>query len=193
MRKLIFILLLSFIILPVNAESWDDFNNLDRMWDGQKSVTNKEFDQVMDALNQNAKKKEEKQRKKLIKKIGGGGTSLHSELNPDKNDIQEIQAPKPKEEGLLINLPVRIIIDDKILDKGFYKVIATKEDGKIYINFYQSQFFKGKIEAYETDDDFGEETVDFARMIPYNSSFVKFIFGSIDFNAYAYAPFVFEN
>lgn len=184
--------MLSFLILPVNAESWDDFNNLDRMWDGQKSITNKEFDEVIDALNQNAKKKEAKQRKKLIKKIGGGGTSLHTELNPDKTDIQEIQAPKPKEEGLLINVPVQIIVGDKILDKGFYKVIATKEDGKIYINFYQSQFFKGKIEAYETDDDFGEETVDFARMIPYNGSFVKFIFGAIDFNVYAYVPYVSE-
>ena len=68
MRKLLFILILSFLILPVNAESWDDFNNLDRMWDGQKSITNKEFEEVMDALNQNAKKKDAKQRKKLIKK-----------------------------------------------------------------------------------------------------------------------------
>lgn len=193
MRKLLFILILSFLILPVNAESWDDFNNLDRMWDGQKSITNKEFEEVMDALNQNAKKKDAKQRKKLIKKVGGGGSSLHSELNPDNTDIQEIQSPKPKEEGILINLPVHIIIENNVLDKGFYKVIAAKEDGKIFISFYQSQFFKGKIEAYETDDDFGEETVDFARMIPYNDSFVKFIFGSIDFNAYAYAPYTPEN
>lgn len=184
--------MISCFILPANAESWDDYNNLDRMWDGQESITNKEFEQVMDALNENTKKKETKQRKKLIKRIGGGGTSLHTELNPD-NKIQEIQSPKPKEEGILINLPVNIFIDTKPLEKGYYKIIASKENGKFYINFYQSQFFKGRVEACVTEDDFGEETVDFARIIPYNNSFVKLIFGSLDFNGYVYIPFLSEN
>lgn len=188
MKRKVLIILLIFCIQPVFAESWDDFNGLDRMWDGQKSITNKEFEQVMDALDEKKHQKEKKQRKKLIKKIGGGGTSLHTELNPDK-EINEIQPLKPKEEGLLINIPVNIYLDENPIEKGYYKVIAEKKDGKIFINFYQSQFFKGKIQAEETTDDFDEETLDFARIIPYNHSYLKLIFGSIDFNAYAFVPF----
>ena len=40
----------------VMAEDWDDFSNLDRAWDGQKTITNKEFEDVMDALQVNQKK-----------------------------------------------------------------------------------------------------------------------------------------
>ena len=44
--------------------------------------------------------------------------------------------------------------------------------------------------AEETDDDYGQETIDFAKVLPYNQDFIKVIFGSIDFNAYAYIPYV---
>ena len=40
------------------AEDWDDFSGLDKAWDGQKSITNKEFEQAIDTLEKNQKKKE---------------------------------------------------------------------------------------------------------------------------------------
>ena len=188
-RTIIF--LIAMLILPaqnVFADSWDDYADLDRAWDGQKTITNKEFEQAMDLLQQKQKRKEARQKKRKAKKISGGGTSLHSELNPDK-EINEVQL-KPKDEGILINLPIHLIIDCKTLDKGYYKVIATKDnDNKIFINFYQSQFFMGKIEATETEEDFNQENVDFAEIIPYKDSFVKMVFGGIDFNAYAIVPY----
>ena len=188
-RTIIF--LIAMLILPaqnVFADSWDDYADLDRAWDGQKTITNKEFEQAMDLLQQKQKRKEARQKKRKAKKISGGGTSLHSELNPDK-EINEVQL-KPKDEGILINLPIHLIIDGKTLDKGYYKVIATKDnDNKIFINFYQSQFFMGKIEATETEEDFNQENVDFAEIIPYKDSFVKMVFGGIDFNAYAIVPY----
>ena len=49
---------------------------------------------------------------------------------------------------------------------------------------------KAKIEATETEEDYGEEEVNFVGIKNYNESFVKLIFGSIDFNAYAYVPYV---
>ena len=52
--------------------------------------------------------------------------------------------------------------------------------------FYQSQYFKGKVRACETNDDYESEDLDFVKLIPYNKNFVKIIFGSLDFNAYAY-------
>ena len=91
----------------------------------------------------------------------------------------------------LINLPINLLLDGKVLEKGFYKLFAEREkDGNIYISFYQSQFFKGKILAVETEDDYGEKEINFARMLPYNENFVKIIYGSLDFNAYAMVPYV---
>ena len=43
--------------------------------------------------------------------------------------------------------------------------------------------------AEETQEDFGEDVLDFAKILPHNENFVKLIFGSIDFNSYVYIPF----
>ena len=147
----------------------------------------------MEKLEEKGKQKEEKQKKKKRKKIFGSGTTLHEELNPDK-DIQEFDILKQKEDGVLINIPVNIVISGKILEKGYYKVFGEqdKETNKIYLSLYQSQFFKGKFEAIATDEDYEEDSLDFAKILPFNESFVKIIFGSIDFNAYAYIPYMLE-
>ena len=191
MRKSFLFLILFTLALPAIADGWDDFGSVEHMWDGQKSVTNKEFEQVMDAIQAPQKQKEEKQKKKKIKKISGGGTSLHNELQPEK-EINEIPDLKNKaEEGILINVPVRLILGENVLEKGFYKVFAKKgDDKKLYVTFYQSQFFKGEIEVTETEDDFDEDEIDFAKPIPYNKSFMRMIFGSLDFNAYAFIPYI---
>lgn len=180
-----------FFLPQVNADSWDDFANVDRMWDGQKSITNKEFEQVMEKLEEKEKQKEEKQVKKKRKKLFGGGTTLHKELNPD-DKLNEFESIKPKEEGIVLNVPVSLVLGKDVLEKGYYKVLPEhdEETKKIYVSFYQSQFFKGKVEVVETEEDYGKETIDFAEIIPYNTSFVKLIFGSLDFNAYAYIPYL---
>ena len=141
--------------------------------------------------HQNQKKKEAKKRKKLIKKIGGGGTSLHSELSPD-SDILDMDPLKKDENsgGSLLNVPVNLVVDGGVLDKGFYKVIAQKEEDGIYLLFYQSQYFKGKVKAVQTEDDFDEEYIDFVKLIPLNNNTVRIIYGSLDYNAYAVVKFV---
>ncbi len=189
MRKAFLSILIFLLFSPLTtiAESWDDFSDLDRAWDGQKSITNKEFEDAINTLEGKKKQKEEKLKKKKAKKISGGGTSLHSDLSPE-TEIQGLTPLKNKnEEGLLLNVPVNLIIDENPLDKGYYKVIAEKDkNNDIYLSFYQSQFFKGKVRACATDDDYGSDELDFVKLIPYNKNFVKIIFGSLDFNAYAY-------
>ena len=74
--------------------------------------------------------------KKKIKKISGGGTSLHKGLEPT-SEITEIEPLKiDKNEGRLINVPVDVLLDEGILEKGFYNIYGEKEkDGTIYISF----------------------------------------------------------
>jgi len=190
MKKILLILMLIFA-LPSFSSDWDDFENVDRMWDGQKTITDKEFEEVMQKLEENNIKKEEKQQQKKIKKISGGGKSLHKELDAGGEVPVFEKLKSKKEEGILVNTPVNLLIGNTMLEKGYYKVIAErdKETNKIYVNFYQSQFFKAKLEVIETDNDFGQDKLDFAELLPYNESFVKMIFGSLDFNAYAFIPY----
>lgn len=182
-----------FFQVSVLAESWEDIPNLDRMWDGQTSVTNKEFEEVMNVLEDKKNKKESKQKKKRMKKISGGGTSLHNELNPDA-EIKEL-APLKKDESEehLLSMPVNVVIGDMLLEKGFYRIVGEKnKNGEIYLMFYQSQFFKGKIRAKETMDDYDEESINFVKLVPCNDNFVKILFGSLEFNAYAYLRYTHE-
>lgn len=172
-------------------DSWDDFSGLDKAWDGQKSITNKEFEDTINALEEKKTKKEAKQRKKLIKKVGGGGTSLHPDLSPE-SDIKDLTPLKnDDDEGSLLNIPVSLVIDGTPMDKGFYKVIAQKDkNNNINLLFYQSQFFKGKVKACETNDDYDEDSINFVKLLPYDNQFVKIIFGSLDFNAYVYVRYI---
>ena len=191
-KKLLSILLILTLLSPAFADEWDDFSTVDKLWDSQQTVTNQEFEQVMDKLEEKSKQKEEKKIIKKRKKIFGNGTTLHDEINPDLTNVPELTSLQTNNDGVLINSPVDVIIDGKDLEKGFYNVVGEKnsEDNKLYLNFYQSQFFKGKIEVNETDDDFGEADINFAKIVPYNASFVKIIFGSLDFNAYSYVPYL---
>ena len=137
-----------------------------------------------------AARRRARQRKRLIRKIGGGGTSLHPDLNPN-SEIKSLDPVKKTEEGLLLNIPVNFVIDGQILEKGFYKIIAKKdEENNIFLMFYQSQYFKGKVRASETNDDYDSDSIDFVKLVPYNEQFVKIIAGCLDFNAYAFVQYV---
>ena len=191
-KSFIFILLFCFLSTSfVLADSWEDFSNLDKTWEDQKTVPNSDYEEVVNALEEKKDAVEQKKKKKKFKKLfSGGGTTLHKEIKSD-GKLKDIPDIKSKEDGVLTNVFVDLLIDGKVLEKGFYKIIAERDEHKkIHVKFYQSQFLKGEIIAEETNDDFGQETIDFAKVLPCNQQFVKLIFGSIDFNAYAYVPFL---
>ena len=189
-----FILILFVLIFSMNplfADSWEDFSNLDKTWEDQKTIPNSDYEEVVKALEEKKDIVEQKKKKRKFRKLfSGGGTTLHKELKPNES-LKDIPEVKQNEDGVLVNVFVDLLLDGQVLEKGFYKIFAERdEQKKIHIKFYQSQFLKGEIIAEETEDDYGQETIDFAKVIPYNQNFVKVIFGSIDFNAYAYVPYV---
>ncbi len=193
MKKFLFILFILLIFCTASyaeGDFFDDYTGIDRAWDGQKPITNQEFEKAIDTLQAGQKKKDARKRKRMIRKISGGGTSLHPGLDP----LSEIQAQDPlknsEEEGCLLNIPVDIIIDGKTIERGFYNIYGEKDkDNNIYISLYQAQFLKGKIKAKETKNDYDADEISFAKFIPYNDEFVKIVFGSLKFNAYAYVRY----
>lgn len=195
MKKIVLIILFLFLFSSLNVLSEDfssDINSINHAWDGQKPITDKEFEEAINTLTKKQKKKEEKLQKKKIKKISGGGNSLHKGLEPTAEILeQESLKTKSKDDGQLLNIPVNVIIDGQVLDKGFYNVFGEKDkNGDIYLSFYQAHYFKGKVKAYTTKNDFDSETLDFVQMEPYDENYIKVMYGSLDFNAYAYLRYL---
>ena len=197
MKKVVFIIFFIFLVSPLSVLSEDfssDLNNINHAWDGQKPITDKEFEEAINTLTEKQKKKEEKAKKKKIKKISGGGTSLHKSLEPTSEILeQDSLNKKNKDDGQLLNIPVDFVIGGKILEKGYYNVFGEKDkNGDVYLSFYQAHYFKGKLKCYKTKNDFESETLDFVRLEPYDEHYIKIMFGSLDFNAYTYLQYIQE-
>ena len=176
------------------AASWDSFDGIDNSWDGQKAITNKEFEDTMNALEQNKHKQEAKQQRRLFRKFKGD--SLHDECSAKKNS--EIKADSVTEEGSeqLLNIPYDLYINGQKLDRGFYQAIAERNEKGIFVNLYQAYSLKSKIKVRETEDDFDQKELNFIKLVPYDNERMMLIYGCIDFNAYAlinYTEPVYEN
>ena len=72
------------------------------------------------------------------------------------------------------------------LKKVFIELSEKKKDDGVYLELYQSHKLIAKIKAHETKDDFKQEYIQFAKLLPYNDQYMKIIFGCLEFNAYAY-------
>lgn len=190
MKKLTLLLISLFLILPALAESvdWSKYDNIDNAWDGQKMITNKEFEETMKALEERKNRKQIRKHEKEIRKFKG--KSLHDDMDAHKDSINSQTPLDTIEDCQLINIPVDFMVDNKIIEKGFYRIIGEKKDGNTYIELYQAQKQIAKIKAHETKDDFNEEFIQFAKYIPYNDEYIKLIFGCLEFNAYAYLNIV---
>lgn len=192
MIKRIFILILlccMFIPLDVMAEEdWSSYDNIDNAWDGQKAITNKQFEETMNALQANKKRKEDKKREKAIRKVKGA--SLIPQMDAHNDNMINENPEEIVDEGQLINIPVDFVVNGQAVERGFYKVLGEKKDDGVYIMLYQGHDLKAKIKARETNDDFDEQYIQFVRLLPFNDHQMKIIFGSVAFNAVAYINFI---
>lgn len=195
MRKIsalvIFILFL-FAPAAFSDDFFDNYKGIDHAWDGQKTITDKEFEEAIDTLTEKQKKKEAKAKKKKIKKVSGGGTSLHKGLEPmSEISAQDTLKEKGEFDGQLLNMPVDFIVDGKVLESGYYNVFGEKDkNGDVFLSFYQAHYFKGKVKAKITKNDFDDEQLDFVKIEPYNEDYIRIMYGSLDFNAYAYLRYI---
>lgn len=171
MRKILTII---FIILLTSSEFafaegdlWDNFGDTNVY--GQKPVSDEEFQKALES------KKGKPKRDKNIPK--GESFSQSNETEALNSTVKEPQI-------LLIPLGLKIG-EDEIIPPGHYEVEGVKENGKPYLKLYQSHYMIAKLPATETNDDFGEPTINFVKLIPHGDYHVQIIYGSIDFNAYS--------
>ena len=101
MKKIFSVLILCMFSMTLaygSDDKWDDFSTVDNAWDGQKTITNKQFEETMDALQARSKKKEAKQREKAIRKVKGA--SLNPELDAHKDNLINEQPDETLDTGL---------------------------------------------------------------------------------------------
>ena len=182
MRKILLCLLILTIFVSTGlayAEEvdWSSIGNPDNAWDGQKPITNKEFEEIMTELEK--KKNKSKRGPKPMK-----GT----ELNQSSSDVElltNINTAIP-----LLNLPVPIVVGEELLIPGHYKVIGEKIKGKVYLKFYQGYRMIAQTEAYETEDDFGSDEIYFLKYEEAPNNHLKIMFGSMEFNAFTFVTYL---
>ena len=174
-----------FAVTNLNASDYEDFDNT---WAGQKVIPNKEYEDTINALEERKNKKEDKQRQKKLKKFKG--ESLHKELDANFEDLPDQSLKDPELEEQVVLLPVDIVVNNKIIEKGYYRAEGEKNKSGVFINLYQSHDLIVKIKARETDDDFGEPNIMFIKLLPYKDGVMKLIYGSIQLNAYVYLRYI---
>lgn len=185
-KKIVLFLIISMFALPICAEEvdWSKYDNIDNAWDGQKVITNKQFEETMNALEAKKNKKMNRQKEKAIRKVKG--SSLHDNMDAHKDNIESQTPLEEAEECQVINIPVNFVSNGKIIDCGFYKVVGEKKDDGVYLELYQAHNLIARIKARETQDDFNQEFIQFVKLIPDTDTRMKLIFGSVAFNAYTY-------
>lgn len=173
-KYIVLITTLIITIIPAYSASsdsnWSEFGDLERAWDGQKPVTNQEFEKVMEHLEAPKKKKEA--RKKLK-----GDSHNQFDAGQELLNIEENNA--------LLNIPVGLMNEEYRIMPGHYKVTANKNKNGVNIEFYQSHKLMAKFPAIETNDDFEQPTINFVQYLPLDENKIKIIYGSLDFNAYS--------
>ena len=166
MHKKILLLLIAVILAaPVLAEEvdWSKYDNIDNAWDGQKIITNKQFEDTMNALEEKKNKKLKKQREKAIRKVKG--SSLHDNMDAHKDNIESQTPLEEMEDCQLLSIPVDFVLDGKPIEKGFYRIIGEKKDDGVYLELYQSHKLIAQIKARETKDDFNQEYIQFVKLL----------------------------
>ena len=169
MKKILIILGIIFIGCNVFAEGdlWDNFGDTDIY--GQKAVTDQDFDKALES------KQKKKKRDKNIPK--GENFSQSNETEMLKNSTKELP---------VLLIPLTLKVNEKYsIPIGHYQVEGVKENGEVFIKLYQAHDVIAKLPAEETNDDFGEETINFVKLLPHGDYHVEIIYGGVDFNAYS--------
>ncbi len=171
MKKLL-VILFAIILSAENfafaeGDLWDNYG--DQNVYGQKPVSEKEFEQALES------KKGKKKRDKNIPK--GESFMQSNETDAIINTSKELPI-------LLIPLNLKQA-DGTIIPTGHYQVEGIKENGTPYLKLYQAHYVIAKLPATETNDDFGEKTINFVKLIPHGSTHIQIVFGNVDFNAYS--------
>lgn len=156
---------------------YDDFNQADNAFQYDRPVDNNAYEKIINEYKKKKEKKENKLKKKkkyidLPENQGNSEMSIFMEKLKEPLTVCFSQNAYVSETG------------DKI-PMGYYKLEAQKVDENkdvYYINLFQGRKLIAKVPSNVTKDDFGMETINFAKVIPDDNQHLKIIYGSLKVN-----------
>ncbi len=141
--------------LPATGDLWDNWNTRE---EGRevKPVTDEEFDKAIDQVDRKVNKRKYKQQKRNIPKGEEFSQSNETELiNSEHGDKDSLP---------VISLPVHIVVGEDYVPVGHYQVKGERlEDGTLVLKLYQAHDLLAQFPAVETNEDFDEDTISFAK------------------------------
>ena len=165
--------------LPATGDLWDNYGaSQDFYGQDKKGVSDEEFDKAIEQIKDKQSRGlfGRKKRNKNIPKGEEFSQSNESDILKNQSDMNTLP---------VVSLPVEIIVGDGALPVGHYQIQGERKGDNVVLQFYQAHNKFAEIPAIETLDDYGEETITFAKWFPEGDNQIKIIFGSLDFNAYA--------
>lgn len=154
-------------------ELYKSVPTVENAFQGQKQITDEDFEKTYQKIK--AKKD-----KKLKKNQPFKGQTLKEEDSGRYID-------ETAEKELLLGLPVTLETKDGTeIPVGHYKIVGEKINGQIYLEFFQGYTEVARVPALETKNDYGQSSINFVQLIPYNEDLIKLIYGSVDYNVYSY-------
>lgn len=159
--------------LPSSLDDMGQYSStFDEAFIGQKKISDEEFQKTLEQLKSKQKKKK-KDRPMKGKSYNDDNSNQHIDETAEKN--------------IILAVPIELINGDGAqIPAGHYKIVGVKDKDNIYLDFYQAYSKIARVPAIETNADFDEKSINFVKILPYDSKRIKLIFGSIDFNAYTF-------
>ena len=184
MKRALSLLIFVFILvsLPVKADEagdlWDNFGIDVTPPKESKFVSDEEFDKAFDQMNSKVNKWKTRLQKRNIPKGEEFSQSNETEII---NNNQGEDATLP-----VVSLPVELAVGGAVVPIGHYQVKGEILNDRPVLSFYQASDLIFRLPATETDGDFDKEEILFADWIEEDENKLKIIYGSLDFNAYAF-------
>lgn len=149
-------------------QSWNDMLDFDRSWKiKHEAVTDKEFEEVMQRF----------EKKKKPKKYEFEADEQRDSLN-DMSILNEIANHTPT---ILFPSNLRSY-EGEYIPAGYYKLNYVEKDKEHYIVVTQGRTVIAKLNMQQTNENFEDESIQFAKIIPNDEESMKLIYGNLDLN-----------
>ena len=147
-------------------------------FDSQKIITPQQYEETINKLKPVKKKKKNTPRELMPQMI----------LNSDDEDFVPETDNFINTENTFSTLmiPTTLVYETGVIFPGFYKVTANNINRELFLEFFQGSNKVAQIKAKTQTTVFDEETINYAKILPINDTFVKIIFGSLDYNLESY-------
>lgn len=163
--------------LPATGDLWDNWNTRQDEREA-KPVSDEEFDKALEQVDKKINKWKHWAERRKIPKGEEFNRSNETEIINNNEETNKDSLP-------VVSLPVELVAGEDLVPVGHYQVKCEKVGDEVVLKLYQAHYEMAQFPAIETNDDFGEETISFAKWFPEGDNKIKIIFGSMDLNAYS--------